>query len=212
MNTTANALTLVGTIAEMPMHDHDYQGETFYRFMLAVQRQSGILDTLPVMVSEHLLNAVSPHIGQDLRLEGQVRSYNKMVDGAGRLCVVAFAQRLAPATGGRNLNEVALSGALCKQPEYRTTPFGREITDMMLAVNRSFGRSDYIPCIVWGRNAQYAARLEVGDHITVDGRLQSRAYEKQRPDGSRENRAVYEVSIRRLEKWRDTTAPRARSD
>lgn len=199
MDKPVNALSLIGTIAEMPVFSHDVFGESFYQIVLAVPRLSGVHDMLPVTASERLLELVSPELNLPLHLEGQVRSYNKMVDGVGRLLITAFAQRLSPPTGQENPNNVILSGALCKPPAYRTTPFGREIADMMVAVNRAFGKSDYIPCIAWGRNARFAARLSVGNQVVVEGRLQSRPYQKQMPDGAVLDKVAYEVSISRLE-------------
>ena len=133
-----------------------------------------------------------PYEGQMLTISGQVRSYNKVVDGAGRLMVTLFAQNIAEAQENDTLNRVTLTGALCKAPIYRSTPFGREICDMMLAVNRAFGKSDYIPCIAWGRNAQYAARFGVGDRISLTGRLQSREYQKLLESGEYMTRNAYE--------------------
>lgn len=199
MDKPVNALSLTGTIAEMPVFSHDVFGESFYQLVLAVPRLSGVHDMLPVTASERLLEIISPEPNLPLHLEGQVRSYNKMIDGNGRLLITAFAQRLSAPGDDDNPNAVILSGALCKPPAYRTTPFGREIADMMLAVNRAFGKSDYIPCIAWGRNARFAARLSVGDHIVVDGRLQSRPYQKQLPDGTVLEKVAYEVSVSRLE-------------
>ena len=118
--------------------------------------------------------------------------------GSGRLLLTAFAQRLLPPNDEENPNLIHLSGAICKPPAFRTTPFGREITDLMLAVNRAFGKSDYIPCIAWGRTARYAAQLAVGDHLEVQGRFQSREYQKQMPDGTSIGRIAYEVSLNRL--------------
>jgi len=199
MDKPVNALNLTGFIAEMPTFSHDVFGEAFYQFTLAVPRLSGVHDMLPVTASERLLDLVSPEMNLPLKLEGQVRSYNKVIDGQGRLLITAFAQRLTPPGADENPNAIILTGALCKPPAYRTTPFGREIADMMLAVNRAFGKSDYIPCIAWGRNARYAARLAVGDHIVVEGRLQSRPYQKQLPDGTVLDKVAYEVSVSRLE-------------
>ncbi len=200
MDKPVNALSLAGTIAELPTFSHDVFGESFYQLMLAVPRLSGVHDMLPVTASERLLDIVQPALDLPLHLEGQVRSYNKMVDGVGRLLITAFAQRLATPQGDENPNSVTLVGALCKPPAYRTTPFGREIADLMLAVNRAFGKSDYIPCIAWGRNARYAARMAVGDQIIVEGRLQSRPYQKQMPDGAVIDKVAYEVSISRIDK------------
>ncbi len=203
MDKPVNALSLTGTIAEMPAFSHDVFGEAFYQLILAVPRLSGVHDMLPITASERLLDLVNPEPNLPLHLEGQVRSYNKMIDGVGRLLITAFAQRLTPPTGDENPNSVILSGALCKPPAYRTTPFGREIADMMLAVNRAFGKSDYIPCIAWGRNARFASRLSVGDHIIVEGRLQSRPYQKQMPDGAVLDKVAYEVSVSRLDSKRN---------
>ena len=121
-----------------------------------------------------------------------------MVEGSGRLLITAFAQRLLPEEDEENPNRVQLTGALCKAPSYRTTPFGREIADLMLAVNRSYGKSDYIPCITWGRTARYAANLKIGDKVQLVGRFQSRNYQKQLPDGTILNKVAYEVSVSRL--------------
>ena len=199
MDKPVNLLNLTGTIAEMPTFSHDVFGEAFYQMMLAVPRLSGVHDMLPVTASERLLDLVSPVQDMPLHLQGQVRSYNKMVDGVGRLLITAFAQNLEPPEEEDNPNSVKLCGTLCKPPAYRTTPFGREIADMMLAVNRSFGKSDYIRCISWGRNARFAARLAVGDQIIVEGRLQSRPYQKQMSDGTVLEKVAYEVSVSRLD-------------
>ena len=136
-------------------------------------------------------------------MSGQVRSYNKIVEGAGRLLITAFAQRITEPDERENPNQIQLTGTLCKAPAYRTTPFGREIADMMLAVNRAYGKSDYIPCITWGRSARFAAKLSVGDKITLTGRLQSRAYQKQMPDGTVIEKTAYEVSVGHLELLND---------
>lgn len=199
MDKPVNVLHLTGTIAQMPSFSHDVYGEAFYQLTLAVPRLSGVQDLLPVTASERLLEMVSPEPDLPLHLEGQVRSYNKMIDGVGRLLITAFAQRLTPPAEEDNPNSVVISGALCKPPAYRTTPFGREIADMMLAVNRAFGKSDYIPCIAWGRNARFAARLSVGSPVILEGRLQSRPYQKQMPDGAVLDKVAYEVSVSRLD-------------
>jgi len=200
MDRPVNALNLTGFIAEMPMFSHNVSGEAFYQLTLAVPRFSGIHDMLPVIASERLLDRVSPEMRLPLKLWGQVRSHNKAIDGQMRLLIMAFARRLAPPGGDENPNTVTLTGALCKPPTYRTTPFGREITDMMLAVNRAYGQSDYIPCIAWGPTARDAARLSVGARIIVEGRLQSRPYQKQLPDGTVLDKVSYEVSVHRLKR------------
>ena len=140
-------------------------------------------------------------------MEGQLRSYNKVIEGAGRLLITGFAQRLLPPDDEENPNQVQLTGALCKLPSYRTTPFGREIADLMLAVNRAYGKSDYIPCITWGRTARFASHLKVGDRIQLLGRFQSRAYQKQLADGSVISKMAYEVSVGRLSVAHEAAQP-----
>lgn len=209
MDTENNSLVLCGVIETQPVLDHEVFGENFYRMELSVPRLSGAQDLLPVTISERLLNSqVTP--GVRIGIVGQLRSYNKVMGGAGRLLLTAFAQRLTAPDDAENPNIIHLTGAICKPPAFRTTPFGREITDLMLAVNRAFGKSDYIPCIAWGRTARYAAGLGVGDKLEVQGRFQSREYQKQMPDGAVVNRVAYEVSLSRLTCLKDAplSAPR----
>ena len=197
METENNVLKLCGVIESAPVLDHEVFGEQFYRMELKVPRLSGTYDLLPVTVSERLMEGeVAP--GMQIGISGQLRSYNKVIGGSGRLLLTAFAQQLETPDETQNPNTVQLTGAICKPPSFRTTPFGREIADLMLAVNRSFGKSDYIPCIAWGRTARYAATLQVGDKLCIQGRFQSREYQKQMPDGNVINRIAYEVSISRL--------------
>ncbi len=197
METENNVLKLCGVIESAPVLDHEVFGEQFYRMELKVPRLSGTYDLLPVTVSERLIEGeVAP--GMQIGISGQLRSYNKVIGGSGRLLLTAFAQQLETPDETQNPNTVQLVGAICKPPSFRTTPFGREIADLMLAVNRSFGKSDYIPCIAWGRTARYAATLQVGDKLRIQGRFQSREYQKQMPDGNVINRIAYEVSISRL--------------
>ena len=197
MDTENNQLTLCGVIETAPVLDHEVFGENFYRMDVSVPRLSGAQDILPVTISERLMNSqVTP--GVRVGITGQLRSYNKVMGGSGRLLLTAFAQHLLAPDETENPNIIRLTGAICKPPSFRTTPFGREITDLMLAVNRAFGKSDYIPCIAWGRTARYAAQLSVGDHLDVQGRFQSREYQKQMPDGTVMTRVAYEVSLSRL--------------
>ena len=197
MDTENNALVLCGVIETEPVLDHEVFGENFYRLDVSVPRLSGAQDILPVTISERLMNSqVAP--GTRVGIVGQLRSYNKVMGGAGRLLLTAFAQHLVAPDETENPNIIRLTGAICKPPAFRTTPFGREITDLMLAVNRAFGKSDYIPCIAWGRTARYAAGLNVGDMLEVQGRFQCRESQKQMPDGSVINRVAYEVSLSRL--------------
>ena len=199
MENPNNRIVAAGRLEGAPVLSHEVMNEPFYTGTLAVKRLSGAVDRLPVTLPGKLLACVPPVEGQLVTVSGQVRSYNKVIDGAGRLMVTLFAQSITPAQESDTLNKVTLEGALCKPPIYRSTPFGREICDMMLAVNRAFGKSDYIPCIAWGRNAQYAARFGVGDRICLTGRLQSREYQKLLENGETITRSAYEVSAFTLE-------------
>ena len=199
MEETGNIIHLRGEICQNLQFGHELFGEQFYTTTLRVPRLSGAEDFLPITLSERLLLSEPLTAGSMLSLEGQLRSYNKVIEGSGRLLITAFAQRILNSDEDEeNPNRVQLTGALCKPPSYRTTPFGREIADLMLAVNRSYGKSDYIPCITWGRTARYAANLHIGDKVQLVGRFQSRAYQKQLPDGTTLNKVAYEVSVSRL--------------
>ena len=198
MEETGNSIHLRGHVCQPLQFGHELFGEQFFVTTLRVPRLSGAEDFLPVTLSERLLIDEPIAAGSVLCLDGQLRSYNKVVEGSGRLLITAFAQRLLPEEDDENPNRVQLTGALCKAPSYRTTPFGREIADLMLAVNRSYGKSDYIPCITWGRTARYAANLKIGDKVHLVGRFQSRNYQKQLPDGTVLNKVAYEVSVSRL--------------
>ncbi|MBQ7455230.1 MAG: single-stranded DNA-binding protein [Clostridia bacterium] len=197
MENVTNQLSLCGEIMEAPQFDHEVFGEAFFHTLLNVPRLSGAFDLLPLTISERLM-AEPFRQGATVAISGQLRSYNKVLGGAGRLLLTAFAQHLRPVDSAENPNTVFLTGALCKPPSFRTTPFGREIADLMVAVNRSYGKSDYIPCIAWGRTARFAAGLGVGDRIQLQGRFQSRVYQKQLPDGAVQERTAYEVSVSRL--------------
>ncbi len=198
MEETGNIIHLRGHVCQNLQFGHELFGEQFYTTTLRVPRLSGAEDFLPITISERLLLDTDITAGSLLCLEGQLRSYNKIVEGSGRLLITAFAQRLLPEDNDENPNRVLLTGALCKPPSYRTTPFGREIADLMLAVNRSYGKSDYIPCITWGRTARYAVGLKTGDKVQLVGRFQSRNYQKQLPDGTVVTKVAYEVSVSRL--------------
>lgn len=198
MEETGNYLHLSGILIDTPAYGHEVFGEKFYYATLSVPRLSGAEDLLPVTISERLMEGNHLDVGSPLCFEGQLRSYNKVIEGSGRLLITGFAQRLLDPDTEENPNQVQLTGALCKPPSYRTTPFGREIADLMLAVNRAYGKSDYIPCITWGRTARFASHLKVGDKVTLLGRFQSRAYQKQLADGTVLNKTAYEVSVGRL--------------
>lgn len=199
MEESGNIIHLRGQICQNLQFGHELFGEQFYTTTLRVPRLSGAEDFLPITLSERLLMQEPLSAGSMLCMDGQLRSYNKVIEGSGRLLITAFAQRLLNCEEDEeNPNRVQLTGALCKPPSYRTTPFGREIADLMLAVNRSYGKSDYIPCITWGRTARYAANLKIGDKVQLVGRFQSRAYQKQLADGTTLNKVAYEVSVSRL--------------
>ena len=207
MEENGNFLHLSGVLTDNPVYGHEVFGERFYYATLSVPRLSGAEDLLPITVSERLMDDTPLTIGSKLALDGQLRSYNKVIEGAGRLLITGFAQHLVDPDSDENPNQVQLTGALCKLPSYRTTPFGREIADLMLAVNRAYGKSDYIPCITWGRTARFASHLKVGDRIQLLGRFQSRAYQKQLADGSVMNKMAYEVSVGRLSVAHEAAQP-----
>lgn len=198
---TSNKIYVEGKIASKPEYSHEMYGEGFYSMMIEVPRLSDAVDLLPVTISERLLDGVDVSIGKDIIIEGQLRSYNKYTDGGNRLILTIFARDIS-FTGEKtkNPNQIYLDGYICKKPIYRTTPFGREITDMLIAVNRPYNKSDYIPAIAWGRNARFSEKLSVGDHIRIWGRVQSREYQKKLGDGEVLTKTAYEVSISKMEK------------
>lgn len=196
-----NKLYLEGVVASKLEFSHEMYGEGFYNFYLDVQRLSDAKDRLFVTVSERLITGMNLDIGKEIIVEGQLRSYNKFVDGANRLILTVFARNIQPCTErSKNPNQIFLDGFICKKPVYRTTPFGREISDMLLAVNRAYNKSDYIPTIAWGRNSRFCESLTVGDNIRIWGRLQSREYEKKVSDSASVKKIAYEVSISKMEK------------
>lgn len=199
MENPNNRIVAVGRLDGGLELSHEVMNEPFYTGTLLVKRLSGATDRLPVTIPGKLMGMLPEDRERQIMVTGQVRSYNKVVDGSGRLMVTLFAQTISESTDNDTLNKVSLMGALCKPPIYRSTPFGREICDMMLAVNRAFGKSDYIPCIAWGRNAQYASRFAVGDRVRLTGRLQSREYQKLMDNGEYLCRNAYEVSCFTLE-------------
>lgn len=196
-----NKLYLEGKISSKLEFSHEMYGEGFYTFNLDVQRLSDTKDTLYVTVSERLITGMNLEEGQEIILEGQLRSYNKFVDGSNRLILTVFARNIEICTEkSKNPNQIYLDGYICKKPVYRTTPFGREIADMLLAVNRAYNKSDYIPTIAWGRNSRFCESLKVGDNIRIWGRLQSREYQKKISEEEVVKKIAYEVSISKMEK------------
>lgn len=200
MDTENNQVTIRGRVAEGPTYSHSMYAENFYNLLVDVPRLSGVCDRLPVTVSDRLLDLMDISLEDDILVIGQLRSYNHMVDTHSRLVLTIFARHVSPgADCPDNPNQVVLDGFLCRPPVYRTTPFGREISDMLLAVNRSYNKSDYIPAIAWGRNARFAQRLQIGSRVLIHGRMQSREYEKRLEDGTVEVRTAYEVSVSSIE-------------
>ncbi|WP_352417909.1 single-stranded DNA-binding protein [Proteiniborus sp.] len=201
-----NSITVVGKIITEKEFSHEMYGEGFYSFDLEVPRLSDYSDVLPITISERLLVNMDLKPGVNLVVEGQLRSYNRYQNGSNKLVLTVFARdAYVPETEEelnellKRPNEIFLDGYICKAPVYRTTPFGREITDLLVAVNRPYNKSDYIPCIAWGRNARFCEKLQVGDHIRLWGRIQSREYQKKIGDGEVINKVAFEVSISKLE-------------
>ena len=192
---TRNEVLLEGIALEAPALSHENHGTRFYRFPLQVPRLSGTPDTLPVLLPEPLLDTVQTEA--PLRVQGQLRSFNNRSGVGNRLVLTVYAQAIQPGTG-EPCNRILLSGALCKPPIFRRTPLGRSICDLMLAVSRRYGRADYLPVIAWGQLAVRAARLQVGAPLSLEGRVQSRAYRKVLEDGSIQDRVAYEVSAMHL--------------
>ena len=196
-----NKIYLEGKVTSELEFSHEMYGEGFYTFDLDVMRLSDSVDTLNITVSERLLNDIKLEVGADIILEGQLRSYNKFIDGSNKLILTVFARNIEPCLErSKNPNEIFLDGYICKEPIYRTTPFGREIADVLLAVNRAYNKSDYIPTIAWGRNSRFCQSLSVGDNIKVWGRLQSREYQKKVSESEVVKKVAYEVSISKMER------------
>lgn len=196
----SNIAELCGAVLSELKFSHKTYGEIFYTFVLGIERRSGYIDEINIMVSERLIFENSPRINDFVEIKGQVRTYNELTEGRNKLNVVVFAKEIFLSENfGYNENYVYLEGFLCKEPLKRTSPLGRDICDLMLAVNRMYNKSDYIPCIAWGRNAGYAESLGVGTKLSVEGRIQSREYRKKLEDGSSEMRKAFEVSIVKIE-------------
>ena len=196
----SNIAELCGIVMSELEFSHKTYGEVFYTFVLGVQRRNGYVDELNVMVSERLIYDNPPRRNQFLEIKGQIRTYNEMAGGKNKLNVVVFAREIYLCEDfGYYENYIYLEGYLCKIPIRRTSPLGRDICDMMVAVNRMYNKSDYIPCIAWGRNAGYGEQLAVGTRLLLEGRLQSREYKKKLEDGIVETRKAFEVSILKME-------------
>jgi len=195
-----NFAQLVGIVEEAPQFSHRSYGEQFYEMKLAVARRSGYRDIIPVIISERLMLSDVPEQGNRIAITGQVRTYNKEEAGRNRLIITVFAREYHSAEDEiYDVNQIQLQGFLCKDPVQRTSPLGREICDLMVAVNRMYNKSDYIPCIAWGRNAGYGGIMSIGDPISLTGRIQSREYKKRDEEGNVQIRIAYEVSVLKIE-------------
>ncbi len=202
----SNMVTLVGKIRSEREFSHEIYGEGFYLYSMEIPRLSEISDTLPLTISERLLPGLDLKCGDCIRVDGQFRSYNKFTNGNNKLVLTVFVRDIMKVDndeGVKNPNQIYLDGFICKPPIYRETPFGREITDLLIAVNRSYNKSDYIPSIAWGRNARFASKLQVGDHIKIWGRIQSREYQKKFTENNIATKIAYEVSISKMERVED---------
>ena len=197
-----NKVTVGGKVVGEFTYSHEMYGEKFYLFDILLRRLSGAYDVIPVMVSDRLMDVGKDYTDCNILVTGQFRSYNKHEEVSTKLILSAFAREitfLEEITEEQNVNSISLDGYICKEPKYRETPLGREIADVLLAVNRPYGKSDYIPCICWGRNARFVGQLDIGTHVRISGRIQSREYQKKLEDGNVETRTAYEVSVSKIE-------------
>ena len=197
-----NQVSIMGKIASSFTFSHQVFGEGFYLVDILVKRLSDSEDRIPLMVSERLVDVTQDYEGEYIMVQGQFRSYNRHEEKKNRLVLSVFVRELSfveEADDSIKTNQIFLDGYICKPPVYRKTPLGREIADLLLAVNRPYRKSDYIPCICWGRNARYASAFEVGGHVLLWGRIQSREYIKKLGENETEKRTAYEVSVSKLE-------------
>lgn len=192
-----NRVYLFGKVVSEPKFSHEVYGEGFYDINLEVNRLSLQFDIIPITISERLFKEKDLKIGTDLAVLGQFRSYNKFVDGKSKLMLTVFVREIVEPVEDQNTNIIELEGYICKEPIYRTTPFKREICDLLLAVNRAYNKSDYLPCIAWGRNARFVSEMAVGEKLYLTGRIQSRQYQK-KVEENLETRIAYEVSISKI--------------
>ena len=197
-----NQVTIMGEIVSPFTFSHEVFGEGFYMVDVSVRRLSNSEDKIPVMISERLIDVTQDYSGEFIMVNGQFRSYNKHEELKNRLVLSVFAREvefIEEELDGAMTNNIMLDGYICKLPVYRKTPLGREIADLLVAVNRPYGKSDYIPCICWGRNARFASAFVVGNHLQIFGRIQSREYVKKSSETATEKRIAYEVSVSKLE-------------
>lgn len=193
-----NKVFLKGEVLSAPVFSHEVFGEGFYELNLKVKRLSNNFDIIPITVSERLLGDSSFNIGKTVSIKGQFRSYNKVVENRSKLLLTVFVRELIELDDSVNPNIIELSGFICKEPIYRTTPFKREICDVLLAVNRAYNKSDYLPCIAWGRNARFVKNIKIGQKVSIIGRIQSREYQKKVNDNESLVKTAYEISISKI--------------
>jgi len=201
-----NQVTIMGEVASEFMFSHEVFGEGFYVLNVLVKRLSNSEDCIPLLISERLIDVTQDYTGEFIMASGQFRSYNRHDEQKNRLVLSVFVREVSfveEELDGAKTNSIVLDGYICKEPIYRKTPLGREIADLLLAVNRPYGKSDYIPCICWGRNARYASSFNVGEHVQIIGRIQSREYVKKLSETEAEKRIAYEVSVSKLECMED---------
>ncbi len=195
-----NEVRLEGTVDGIPEFSHEIYGETFMKFPLKVKRLSDNFDNIILTVSERILNCTPVEAGDEIRVTGQFRSYNNYTDEGSKLVLTVFVKKFNEDDGAfETPNSIFINGFICKPPVYRTTPFGREICDALVAVNRQYGKSDYLPCIMWGRNAKFTENLPVGTNVKLWGRIQSREYKKKIDEENFIIKTAYEVSVTKME-------------
>lgn len=188
-----NNVLIKGKIAKLPVYSHTVMGEGFFDMYVEVKRLSEETDLLPVTISERLIEGFS--VGDEIAIAGQFRSYNKLDGERSKLMLTIFVKQLLDPNEVSAVNQINMVGYICKEPIYRTTPFGREICDVLIAVNRAYNKSDYLPCIAWGRNARFVKDLEIGEKLELQGRIQSRKYQKKISEDEVETRVAYEISL-----------------
>ena len=195
---TNNKVVVGGEITSEPKFSHEIYGENFYEFDLKINRLSDSFDIIPITISDRLINGKELKIGDKIEGVGQYRSYNKLEGEKSRLMLTIFLREFEKVEDIEEKNNIEIVGFVCKEPIYRTTPFNREICDVLLAVNRNYGKSDYIPCIAWGRNARFVKDFKVGDKVKVEGRIQSREYQKKLENEEVQTKVAYEVSLSKI--------------
>lgn len=201
-----NQVTIMGQVVTGFKFSHEVFGEGFYIMEMMVKRLSNTSDRIPLMISERLIDVTQDYVGEYIMATGQFRSYNRNEEQKNRLVLSVFVREISfmeEEPDDSKANNILLDGYICKEPIYRKTPMGREIADLLLAVNRPYGKSDYIPCICWGRNARYISNFGIGEHVRISGRIQSREYKKKISDTEIELRTAYEVSVSKLEVMED---------